>query len=135
MKLRDRLGELRRSRGYSLRELRERIERETGEVMAISYLSALERVERAPSLEALSRIASGYGITLQELLDPVEIWGSSQESQYSPTFDAFAAKQNLDSSEKEELWRIQFRGARPETEEEWQLLFAALNTFGKGRRG
>lgn len=135
MELKDRLAALRRSRGYSLRELRERIERETGEVMAISYLSALERVGRTPSVETLARIAAGYGMTLQELLAPVAVAGRPDAPRYSPSFDAFAAKRGLDPTEKEELWRVQYRGTRPETEEDWELLYATLNAIGKRRRG
>jgi transcriptional regulator with XRE-family HTH domain len=134
MELQERLAELRRSRGYSLRELRERIQQGTGEVMAISYLSALERVGRTPSIDTLARMAAGYGMTVQELLEPVAIAGGSDEPRYSASFDTFAARRNLDASEKEELWRIQYRGDRPETEEEWDLLYAALNTIGKLRR-
>lgn len=134
MELKERLAELRRSREYTLRELRERIERETGEVMAISYLSALERVGRTPSIETLARIAAGYGMTVQELLEPVEIWGRPKDTRYSLSFDAFAARRNLDVTEKEELWRIQYRGTRPETEEDWELLFATLNAIDKRRR-
>jgi transcriptional regulator with XRE-family HTH domain len=135
MELKDRLAGLRRSRGYTLRELRERIERETGEVMAISYLSALERVGRAPSIETLARIAAGYGMTLRELLGPVEIAGGSADPGYSPSFDSFAERRNLDATEKEELWRVQYRGARPETEADWELLYATLNAIDKRRRG
>lgn len=133
MELKERLAQLRRSHGYSLRELRERIKRETDEVMAISYLSALERDERAPSIDALSRIAAGYGLTLEELLRPVTV-GGTEQPQFSPNFAAFAAKRNLSNADQEELWRIQFRGERPETEDEWELLFLALNRIGQGRR-
>lgn len=134
MELKDRLAELRRSRGYTLRALRERIERETGEVMAISYLSALERDVRTPSIDTLSRIAAGYGMTLEDLLRPVEVGGAGQGPGYSPSFDAFATKRNLSNTDKEELWRIQFRGARPETEDDWDLLYLALNRIGQGTR-
>lgn len=135
MELKDRLAALRRARGYTLRELRERIERETGAVMAISYLSALERVDRAPSVDTLGQIAAGYGMTLSELLAPVSVAGRVAVPQYSAGFDAFAARRNLSADEKEELWRIQYRGTRPETEEEWELLYATLNTIrARGNR-
>ena len=134
MELKDRLAELRQSRGYTLRELRQRIERETGEIIAISYLSALERVGRTPSIETLARIAAGYGMTLHELLGPVEIAGGSEESRHSPSFDAFATKRNLDATEKEEIWRIQYRGVRPQTEDDWNLLYLTLNKIERGRR-
>jgi transcriptional regulator with XRE-family HTH domain len=134
MDLKERLAQLRSSYGYSLRELRERIERETGDVMAISYLSALERVERTPSIDTLSRIAAGYGMTLQELLGPVGIASEPEAPRYSPSFDAFARNRNLDASDREDLWRIQYRGARPETEDDWDLLYLTLNKIGRGRR-
>lgn len=134
MNLQERLAQLRKARGYSLRELRDRIERETGEAMAISYLSALERVGRTPSIDTLTRIAAGYGMSLQELLAPVDTVGEPEAQRYSPSFDAFARKQNLDVADKEDLWRIQYRGARPETEDDWNLLYLTLNKIGWGRK-
>ena len=133
MDLRERLTQLRKSRGYSLRELRDRIDRETGEAMAISYLSALERVGRTPSIDTLTRIAAGYDMTVQELLGPVVTTGKPEAPRYSPSFDVFARKWNLDESDKEDLWRIQYRGARPETEDDWDLLYLMLKKIEQGR--
>jgi transcriptional regulator with XRE-family HTH domain len=134
MELNERLAALRRSRGYSLRELRERIERETGETMAISYLSELERLDGTPSVDVLTRIAGGYGMTLRELLEPVTLDVAPSGPNYSPVFQAFANNRNLNETEKEELWRVVYRGNRPETEEDWELLYATLNAIDK-RRG
>lgn len=133
MELKERLSTLRRSRKYSLRELRERIERETGEKIAISYLSELERLGGTPSMEVLTRIATGYGLTLHELLEPVDIVGGPGDKPFTPEFESFAAKRNLDETEKEDLWRVVYRGNRPETEEDWELLYVALNTITRRR--
>lgn len=135
MDLRERLAQLRRAHGYTLRDLRARIAAATDEQMAISYLSALERVERTPSIDALTRIAAGYGITLQELLEPVDIASAPTEPRYSPVFENFARKRGLNEAEKEELWRVVYRGRRPETEDDWDLLFSALNHIDMRRKG
>lgn len=128
MELKDRLAELRRSRGYSLRDLREQIEQRTGEKMAISYLSALERVGRTPSVESLTRIAAGYDMSLAELLAPLDGERPPSPSQLPQGFEAFAKKRNLSDVEKEAFLALEYRGNRPETEEEWDLLYSALNS-------
>lgn len=133
MDLKERLTSLRRSRGYSLREMRERIKLETGETMAISYLSELERLGGTPSMEMLGRIAAGYGMSLQELLAPVDLAGGSGKSPYTPEFETFVKNRGLDPEEKEDLWRVVYRGGRPETEEDWELLYATVNAIDKRR--
>ena len=135
MELKERLATLRRSRKYSLRELRERIERESGEAMSISYLSELERRGGTPSMEVLTRIAAGYGMTVRDLLAPVELDETPVEPLYSPEFKSFARRRGLDETEMEELWRVVYRGNRPETEDDWDLLYSALNVIDNRRSG
>lgn len=130
MELRERLAQLRRSHGFTLRDVRERIEAATGERMAISYLSALERVERAPSIETLSRIAAGYGITLQELLKAVGSDKLGSPAPYPEGLQAAARKRNLTAAEMEDVVNIQYRGRRPETEAEWDAVLSVLSLLG-----
>ena len=66
--LHERLAALRRERGYSLREMQRRIEEQTGERVAISYLSKLERGQVTPRIDTLCRIAAGYGVSPKALL-------------------------------------------------------------------
>lgn len=134
MQLKERLETLRHDRGYTLRELRARIEAATGVDLSIAYLSALERVERAPSIETLARIAAGYEITVQDLLEPVELVSPSATRSYSPSFQAFAQKRELSDMDQEELWRVVYRGSRPDTIDDWELLYVTLNSINR-RRG
>lgn len=130
MELRERLATLRRERGYSLRELRQRIEDRTGEQMAISYLSALERVGRAPSIEALGRIAAGYEMSLTELLAPTDLSGEiGSISDLPPGLERIVRNRGLSDKDVAELSRIEFRGRRPQTEQEWELILSALNVL------
>jgi transcriptional regulator with XRE-family HTH domain len=126
MQLKDRLAELRRARGLSLRELRERIEARTGEQMAISYLSALERVGRAPSIDSLSKIAAGYDMSLSELLAPTELVTDVPLFELPPGLEAVKKRWGLSDRDVMELTTIQFRGRRPESEREWESLLALL---------
>ena len=130
MELKDRLAELRRSSGLSLRELRERIEDRTGEQMAISYLSALERLGRAPSIDSLSKIAAGYDMSLKDLLAPTNLASTTLVQDLPPGLEAARIKFRLSHHEVAELASIPFRGRRPETEREWEVLLSVLG-FGE----
>lgn len=59
------LSDLRRNRGWSLRELSER----SG--LSVPYLSELERGRKAPSPEALGSLAAAYSLSLAGLLRAV----------------------------------------------------------------
>lgn len=129
MELKDRLAELRRERGYTLRELRDRIERETGERMAFSYLSSLERLGGTPSIDTLMQIAAGYGLSLQALLAPVAFADRLADGRYPPSLEEFANQQNLDGDWLDTLASIQFRGERPSTAAEWGAIYGVLNVL------
>lgn len=133
MELKNRLTQLRRERGYTLRELRDRIERETGERMSFSYLSSLERVGRTPSIEALTHIAAGYGISVQALLAPVDFDEALASSRYPPSLLEFAGQQNLSSDWLDTLASIQFRGERPSTVTEWAAIYGVLYVLPSGK--
>lgn len=128
MDLTERLANLRRERGYSLRELRQRIEDRTGEQVAISYLSALERIGRAPSIESLGRIAAGYDMSLTELLAPTDLGPDTvSPATLPPGLAKVARDRGLTDRDLVDLSVIEFRGRRPQTEQEWELILSALN--------
>lgn len=126
MKLSERLAELRQSRGYTLRELRDLIEQRTGERMSVSYLSELERLEMRPSVDVLTRVANGYDISLQELLAPVDFNDGTTASAYPLSLVEFVRDRKLDSAWLDALARIEYRGQRPETPEDWETLYVVL---------
>ncbi len=131
MKLRERLAGLRRERGWTLRELRERIEERTGERTSISYLSEVERADGYPSVETLARLARAYDLTLQQLLAPVEILGSDAdgEDHYPRALRLLREQHRIDPEWASTLERIEFRGRRLETEDEWLAIYAILKAL------
>lgn len=129
MKLNDRLRELRKERGLTLRELRDHIEEKTGAKLSISYLSEIERKEAVPSVETLARVAGGYGISLQDLLGPVNFYEVDSEASYPKGLLQFKENRQIEDDWVDTLARIEFRGQRPETEDEWLALYSMLKAF------
>ncbi len=139
MQLRDRLAELRRERGLTLRALRERVLERTGAVLSISYLSELERTDALPSLETLARLARAYDISPQDLLAPVDLpagdptlgdaGGGDALAQYPPGLRALIARGLVTPEWAGTLARIEFRGQRPRSEDEWQAIYGLLKAF------
>ena len=133
MRLRDRLAELRREHGLTLRELRDRITERTGERLSISYLSELERTDTFPSVETLARLARGYDLTLPQLLAPVEILSGAGTDDgatgYPAALRALHEQGQVDDEWAATLARIEFRGRRPETETEWLAIHGVLRAL------
>jgi XRE family transcriptional regulator, regulator of sulfur utilization len=129
MKLKDRLRELRKERDLTLRELRDLIEERTGGKLSISYLSELERKEAVPSVETLARVAGGYGISLQDLLAPVDFYEVDNEARYPKGLLKLKEDRQIEDDWIDTLARIEFRGQRPETEDEWLALYGMLKAF------
>lgn len=129
MKLKDRLAELRREHSFTLRDLRDRIEEQSGAKLSISYLSELERNDTMPSVEILARIAKGYGVSLQDVLGPVDFFEEATDAQYPESLRTLAVKQSIDPEWLATLARIEFRGQRPQTEAEWLAIYSMLKAF------
>ncbi len=139
MQLRDRLAELRRERGLTLRALRERVLARTGAVLSISYLSELERTDALPSLETLARLARAYDLSPQDLLAPVDLpagdpalgdtGGGDALAQYPPGLRALIERGTVTPEWAGALARIEFRGQRPRSEDEWQAIYGLLKAF------
>ncbi len=139
MRLKDRLAELRQDRGWTLRALREHILELTGAVLSISYLSELERTDALPSLETLARLARAYDLSPQDLLAPVDLpagdpargdaGGGDTLAQYPPGLRALIARGTVTPEWAGALARIEFRGQRPRTEDEWQAIYGLLKAF------
>jgi transcriptional regulator with XRE-family HTH domain len=124
MKLHERLRELRQERGQRLKDV--------SEVAGISipYLSDLERGRTNPSLETLQTLATSYGISVHDLLEPVEFYGEQTESALpkglaelmsDPVLGAQLTPDWVNS-----LSRIELRGKRPQTKEDWYDIYRNL---------
>ncbi|MGI8856186.1 MAG: helix-turn-helix domain-containing protein [Thermomicrobiales bacterium] len=129
MKLNDRLAELRREHGLTLRGLRDRIAERTGAQLSISYLSELERKDSLPSMEMLGRLARGYDVSLHDLLAPVDFFSQDGSGQYPKALGELVESGMISDEWAITLSRIEFRGRRPESEDEWQAIYSMLKAF------
>lgn len=124
MKLHERLRELRQERGQRLKDV--------SEIAGISipYLSDLERGRTNPSLDTLQTLAGAYGITVHDLLLSVEFYGEvSQQSLPKGLADLIADPvlgQQMTPDWISSLSRIELRGKRPQTKEDWYDIFRNL---------
>lgn len=134
MKLKDRLAELRKERGLTLREVRELVQARTGEKLSVSYLSELERMETMPSVETLLRLCKAYGVTLNDLLAPVDFFGEAGESRYPMELRDLTEEQLIPPEWAETLSRIEFRGRRPDSQDEWLAIYSVLKAFMEPER-
>jgi XRE family transcriptional regulator, regulator of sulfur utilization len=124
MKLHERLRELRQERGQRLKDV--------SEIAGISipYLSDLERGRTNPSLDTLQTLAGAYGITVHDLLLSVEFYGEvSQQSLPKGLAELIADPvlgQQMTPDWISSLSRIELRGKRPQTKEDWYDIFRNL---------
>jgi transcriptional regulator with XRE-family HTH domain len=124
MKLHERLKELRNERQLTLKELAERTE------LSVSYLSDIERGRTVPTLATLETLANALAVTVIDFLSGVDFAGQVTDASLPP---GLAALKN-DSTYGEQLtpeWietlsKIQMRGKRPETKDDWLMLFLQL---------
>jgi len=124
MKLHERLKELRTERQLTLKELAERTE------LSVSYLSDIERGRTVPTLATLETLANALAVTVIDFLSGVDFAGQVTDASLPP---GLAALKN-DSTYGEQLtpeWietlsKIQMRGKRPDTKDDWLMLFLQL---------
>lgn len=123
MKLHHRLRELRAERNLYLREVAARCE------LSVPYLSDLERGRLQPSLQSLHVLAAAYDITVRDLLHGVDFHAGQpalapaalQELIDHPTLGA-----DLTPEWVQTLLRVELRGRRPSTRDDWYSLFRVL---------
>jgi XRE family transcriptional regulator, regulator of sulfur utilization len=109
MKLHERLRELRQERGQRLKDV--------SEIAGISipYLSDLERGRTNPSLETLQTLANAYGITTSALPKGLAELIADPALGKDLTADWIAS-----------LSRIELRGKRPQSKEDWYDIYRNL---------
>jgi len=124
MKLNERLKELRTERELTLKELAERSE------LSVSYLSDIERGRTVPTLNTLETIANALAVTVMDLLSGVDFAGQITDASLpiglaelkrDPTYG-----DQITDDWIETLSKIQMRGKRPETKDDWLMLFLQL---------
>ena len=120
MQLKDRLREIRQKHGATLLQVAEAVK------LSVSYLSDLERGRAKPSLDTLERLAAYYEMSVADLVSGIEGWGSHSIEGLAPGIIALLEKKEIDEREAQDLNRIELRGKRPQTEEEWRILYQNL---------
>jgi transcriptional regulator with XRE-family HTH domain len=118
MRLHDRLREVRRQRGLTLVDVREK----TG--LSVSYLSDLERGRTSnPSFETLERLARAYEMSVLDLLSGADEAGEATPEGLPPGLAELVKERGMDIETARDLSRIELRGRRPQTKEDWELLY------------
>src|SRR5690348_8702847 len=119
-----RLRERRRELGMTLRHLADATD------LSLTYLSDLERGRAQPSLKTFRRIAWGLDISTADLMYGVDGLGSVTERALPAGLrhlqnDPYWGDQ-LDDEWISSLLRIEYRGRRPQTKEEWLEVYLSL---------
>jgi len=122
-----------------LRKIREDRELSLDEVavkagISKTYLWELERDTagtKKPSADVLMRIAKALSTTLAELLALATVKAPEGPVEIPPSLGEFRdrMREQLSLQDLQELAAMKFRGAQPQTADEWhQLYFALMNT-------
>jgi XRE family transcriptional regulator, regulator of sulfur utilization len=120
VQLKDRLREIRQKHGATLLKVAEAVK------LSVSYLSDLERGRAKPSLDTLERLSAYYEMSVADLVSGIEGWGTHSKEGLAPGIIALLEKKEIDEREAQDLNRIELRGKRPQTEEEWRILYQNL---------
>jgi len=124
MKLHARLKEVRMSHDLTLKALAER----TG--LSVSYLSDIERGRTTPSLSTLEALATSLEMTVIDFLTGVDFAGETTSASLPPGLAELLEDEEYRSEITPEwvdmLSKIQLRGKRPHTKEDWLILYLQL---------
>lgn len=124
MTIGQRMREKRREKELTLKQLADL----TG--LSITYLSDVERERTQPSLKTLGVAAQGLGLSTTDLMAGVDALGEATE-QALPTGlrelrDDPAWKDQLTEDWQKTLVKLDYRGKRPQTKQEWRDVFISL---------
>jgi XRE family transcriptional regulator, regulator of sulfur utilization len=126
MKLHERLKEVRTQRGLTLLQVKE----QSG--LSVSYVSDLERGRTSgPSLETLDKLATCYQMTTADLISGIEGWGETTLAALPNGLAELLTDETIDAEAARDLSRVEFRGKRPQTREEWYELYLYLRRMMK----
>lgn len=128
MQLGARLRQLRKQHRLTLVDLGEQTK------LSVSFLSEIEREQTNPSLETLEKIGKGYGLTVNQLLEGVDLGGTGSNVTYPPGLAAFLDdarnSPDFDESVVELMLKVEQRSVRrAETVEDWKRFYYSLKTI------
>lgn len=130
MTIGQRLREIRREKGLTLKQLAD------SSGLTLTYLSDVERDQTRPSLKALLRIASALEVSMADLLSGVEEFGTATDEALPAGLrelkDDPTMADQLDDDWLQTLQRLNYRGKRPQTKEEWREIFMYLRRILNG---
>lgn len=113
-----RIRHLRNQQGWSLTELATRAG------ISRSYLHQIEQGDSTPTLDKVQQLATTLGVSASELLGERE--ASESKSNYPESLQAFAEQANLQPADIDMLAKIQYRGKRPNSIQEWRAIYSVI---------
>lgn len=109
------IRQTRQTRGWSLANLAERAG------ISRSYLHQIEQGASTPTEEKIVKLAEALGVL------PSELFGENhREVDIPQSLQTFAQESGLGSAEIQMLARIEYRGQRPSTVDEWKAIYAII---------
>jgi transcriptional regulator with XRE-family HTH domain len=124
MTIGQRLREKRREKTMTLKQLAD------AAGLTVTYLSDVERDRTKPSLKTLGRVAEGLGITTTDLIAGVDLLGAETDEALPPGLrelrDDPAWRDQLNDDWIRTLVRLDYRGKRPQTKQDWRDVFLSL---------
>jgi transcriptional regulator with XRE-family HTH domain len=131
MALSDQLRKHRIKQGLSIAELARRSKVSKG------YLSQLENNVYGvrPSADALYKIAFALGTTVSELLEKQVGKDDDELTEIPDELRAFALAEQLTDEEIKMLARIEYRGRRPQTADDWKFLYESIKRSVRSENG
>lgn len=88
------------------------------------YLHLIEKGEQNPSQDKLVAIANALGVMVAELIGEVE--RGEELLDIPESLRIFAEANDLPSADVAMLSKINYRGKRPETSQEWKILYSVI---------
>lgn len=85
-----------------------------------SYLYQIESGESSPTVPVVKSLATALGATIGDLVD------GEERASIPDSLRAFAQEDDVKAGDLEMLARINYRGKRPDTAEEWRLLWRVI---------
>lgn len=122
MTIGERLRQLRNGLKMTLLDVGEKTQ------LSVSHLSDIERGRTRPSLDTLEVLAACYGISLADLMAGVSPTAVSCDN-YPAGLAALVEHAEVIPEWADTLSRVEFRGKRPTSTDEWRMLYLYLKTM------